>query len=145
MTGGRSGRPPSWGCLGEPRRRFRLKGSSDERGSAGALTLAIVLCLLTTMLVTVWVAGWFGVAHRARSAADLSALAGATAHEQGADACQAAQDNAVANGAKMTACSVEEGAGDFIVNVKVQVPLIPSIPGGPQALQGSARAGVVGS
>ena len=141
----RGGVRVSWsrGRPGERRRARLLAGSSDERGSAGGLTLAIVLCLLMMMLVAAWLVSWFGAAHRARSAADLAALAGAAVHEQGADVCQAAQDNAVANGAKLSACSVEEGAGDFIVNVKVQVPLIPNVPGGPQAVQASARAGIV--
>lgn len=83
---------------------------------------------------------------RARAAADLGALAGATARMQlllggsGADPCAVAARVAVRNGAVLTACAVDDGVN---VAVSVAVPLLgpASWPGVGTEAVASARAG----
>lgn len=81
--------------------------SGDQRGAATVLVLAMagVLLLLGSALGVV---AALVVAHRAaQSAADLAALAGATAAGRGDDACRTAADSAAANAARLTECQAE--------------------------------------
>ena len=76
----------------------------NERGAATVLVLAMagVLLLLGAALGVV---AALVIAHRAaQSAADLAALAGATAVGRGDDACRAAAEVASANAARLTGC-----------------------------------------
>lgn len=93
-------------------------GPRAERGSAVPFAVACLgLVLLVGAAVGVVVA--MVVAHRrAQSAADLAALAGATAVQHHTDACTAASRSAVANGARLGACAV---AGQT-VTVTVSMP-----------------------
>lgn len=92
--------------------------------------LLIVGCALAVVTAMV-------TAHRsAQAAADLAALAGATARQDGGDACGVATDVAAANGARLTGCSV---AGD---DVRVRVVVDgPRWLGQPHDLTAEARAG----
>lgn len=77
-----------------------------ERGAVTVLAVAMlgVLMLLTAAFA---VAEAMVVAHRrAQSAADLAALAGATAAQRAHDPCAAAAQVATANDAVLTGCSV---------------------------------------
>lgn len=89
-----------------------------DRGSA---TLFAVSCLALLLVV----GGALGVvaamvrSHRvAQSAADLSALAGAAAQQQGDAACSVAERIARANGAALAGCQVT----GLEVRVRVTVP-----------------------
>ena len=59
--------------------------------------------------------------HRAQSAADLAALAAATALRDGFAACDAGEELAARNGAVLAACR-EVGNGD--VHIEVEVPVL---------------------
>lgn len=58
--------------------------------------------------------------HRAQSAADLAALAGATALRDGFSACDAGGELATRNGGVLAECR-EEGGGDVYIEVEVPV------------------------
>lgn len=107
----------------------------DERG-AGAVLAVSMLGLLVT--VTVGVSGAVGVvgAHRqAQSAADLAALAGAGALQDGGAACARAAAIAERNGASLRRCRVQEW------DVKVEVTRSLRLPGGAVELAARGRAG----
>ncbi|TFV57947.1 UNVERIFIED_ORG: pilus assembly protein TadE [Bacillus sp. AZ43] len=83
--------------------------------------MVAVSTVLSAIGVAAVLAGSAVVArHRATTAADLAALAGAVRGLQGADACGASAELAEANGAELTGCRV--GAGQT-VEVAVSVPV----------------------
>lgn len=107
-----------------------------ERGAATVLAVSFlgVLLLVGSALAVV---GAMVVAHRsAQSAADLAALAGAAAVVEGTEPCQAATRVAVANDARLTACTVTAR----VVTVEVTVAG-PRWLGQPHDLTARARAG----
>lgn len=79
----------------------------DERGSATVLVLAMAGLLCFVGLALGFVAAAVVTQREAQSAADLAALAAASAVRDGNDACGAAADVAAANGASLTSCLVE--------------------------------------
>ncbi len=98
-----------------------------ERGAATVLVVAF-LGLLLFVGAALGVVGAMVKAHRvAQSAADLSALAGASALAHGKDACAAAARVATVNGATVTRCAPD----GLEVRVTVEV-------GGPRWLGQSA-------
>lgn len=109
----------------------------DERGSATTWALALigVLALLTVLLAGV--GGALVTLRRAQAAADLAALAGATAHAGGRSACPEAVRVAGRNGARVDSCTVLPG-GD--VRVVVRAPVRGPWPE-PLQVRGRARAG----
>lgn len=93
------------------------------------------------MVVGVWIAGWIDSVHRARSAADLAALAGAQAHVKDGDACAAARAAATRNGGRVASCDVQGGRRDFLVAVEVRLELRPVVGGVHRAVVEKAIAG----
>jgi secretion/DNA translocation related TadE-like protein len=90
--------------------------------------------------VTIGTAGAVGVVaghRRAQSAADLSALAGATTLQGGGDACQQARVIAGRNGAELQRCQVDGTEVVVVVARSVQLP------GLSMELKARARAGPV--
>ena len=112
----------------------------EERGAAALL--AVVLCsavLVCTM--TAVVGGRLLTDHRrAAAAADLAALAGAAAVQRGASGCPAAEQVADANGAVVTACSVD----GQVVRVAVRTDSVRFL-GRLARPRAEARAGPVGT
>ena len=102
-----------------------------DRGSATVFAAAISLVLVMAATAALLVVAVVLASHRARSAADLAALAGATAEVGGGDACQAAGANALTNGADLTTCRVAGETSSFVIAVTVTVPtgLRPPLPG----------------
>ena len=99
-----------------------MRASYDERGAATVLTVAMLGVLLLTGAALA-VVGAIVVAHRqAEAAADLAALAGATAiaDRTGADACTAASAVATANAASLRSCQVD--GEEVLVQVAVSGP-----------------------
>lgn len=81
-----------------------------DAGERGSATLFAVSCLAVLLLLgaALGVVAAMVRAHRvAESAADLAALAAASAIGGGRDPCAAAVATATANGARVTACTVE--------------------------------------
>ena len=122
--------------------RCRAQRSRTDRGAATmfAAALAVVLVMAATVAVLVAMAVLAG--HRARAAADLAALAGATAAAGGLDACRTAQAVAEANGATVTACDLAGTPASFVVSVTVAVPTGLRDPL-PTAVHADAKAGNV--
>jgi secretion/DNA translocation related TadE-like protein len=109
----------------------------DERGAGAVLAVAMMGLLVT---VTIGVSGAVAVvaAHRgAQSAADLAALAGAGALQDGGDACGRAAAIAERNGASLRRCRVEDW------DVRVEVTRTLRLPGTAMELAARGRAGPV--
>lgn len=77
-----------------------------DRGAATVLTLALLGLLVFTGAALSVVAAIFSAHRSAQAAADLAALAGAVAVTDAGDPCAAAGTTAVANGARLTSCTV---------------------------------------
>jgi secretion/DNA translocation related TadE-like protein len=113
----------------------------SELGSASVLMtgiLGVVVALGTAALV---IAGYAVGFHRARAAADLSALSGAVAFQDGREACGQASQTARQNGARMDHCDVVGDAIDFVVTVRVSVIARTRIPHLPRTVAAQAHAG----
>lgn len=116
--------------------------AADERGAATFVMVA-VLALVVLLGGAGLLLGRYAVAARqARSAADLSAMAGATARQQGGDGCRAAAELARANRARLLQCEEVGDQLDFVVTVRVRLPVPTTVPGAPQAVEAVAYAGV---
>jgi secretion/DNA translocation related TadE-like protein len=108
----------------------------DARGAGTVLAVAMIGLLVT---VTVAAAGVVGVvaSHRtAQSAADLAALAGAAALQDGGDACAQAAEVADRNRASLTGCKVSGWNVAVVVTAHTA-----SLPGGVLDLDARGRAG----
>ena len=90
---------------------------AGERGAATLLVLAVCGLLMFVGLALAGVAAIVLAQRSAQAAADLAALAGATAAVSGADACAVAGDVAAANGAVLAHCEL---AG-LVVTIGVSV------------------------
>ena len=115
--------------------RRRRRG---ERGSATVLGIATTGLLLTFSLACAGVAGIVVAHRRAQAAADLGALAAATAIQRGHAPCAAAAGLARRNGGRLVGCTVQ---GD-VVTVRVEAAT-PSLLGAVRHTRASARAGPV--
>ena len=93
------------------------------RGEEGAATVLVLAMVGVLTFVTVGLAAGAGLVRaqrEAQSAADLAALAAASAHLKGDDGCAAAASVAAANGARLAAC--DPGADDVRISVEVAGP-----------------------
>ncbi|WP_052809680.1 Rv3654c family TadE-like protein [Streptomonospora alba] len=107
----------------------------SDGGSATVWVLALCAVLLFVASTVVVVAGVRVDRHRAATAADLAALAGARRLAEGrGPSCAAARATAEANGAALARCRI---AADFSLHVTVRVP-VRSWPG---TVSAHARAG----
>lgn len=94
-----------------------------ERGAATAFTAALAGLLVFVGLVAATVMGLFVGERRAASAADLAALAGAQALQEGGDACAAAHRSVQANAGRLSVCGVAGGGVEVRVDLEVTSPL----------------------
>lgn len=85
--------------------------SSD--GSATVTAAGVITSVVSLALAVAAFGVHVSDTHRARVAADLAAVAGATAMYHGADACASADRTAELNGARVVSCEVT--AGDVVV------------------------------
>ena len=119
--------------------------SCRARDEAGAATLLVLGMTGVLLLVgaALGVVGAMVVDHRrAQAAADLAALAGATATAQGDPGCAAAGEVAQLNGAELVDCSTDGSPMGATVTVRVRVNG-PHWLGQQADLEASARAGSV--
>lgn len=79
-------------------------GRSSERGSATVLALTVVGALGLAGLLLAFVAGVLVAQRRVEAAADLAAVAGASALQRGGDGCAEARLVARRNGAEAVTC-----------------------------------------
>ena len=116
--------------------------AAADRGSA---TIWVAIACLVTWLVALFalsVGGVIAARHRAASAADLAALAGAqTLVAGGGDPCVAAQRVAAAAGARVVACDVLANRSLQVVAEAALPRLLARWPQLPPA-RARARAGV---
>lgn len=88
------------------RQCVRLRGGRrDDSGAATVLVLAMAGVLMFVLVGLSAVSGLVTAQRRAQAAADLAALAGASAAARGVDGCVAAGRVSAANGATLEACS----------------------------------------
>ena len=80
---------------------------AGQRGSAAVLGTVLVAVLMMVAVLVAAVGGAVADSRRAASAADLAALAGASALQAGKDGCAAARSNARRNGARVSFCRVD--------------------------------------
>lgn len=114
-----------------------VRGARDDERGAGSVLAVAMMGLL--VMVTVAAAGVVGViaAHRtAQAAADLAALAGAAALQDGGDACQQAASVARRNRADLTGCEVQGWNVAVVVTANTA-----RLPGGMLDLRARGRAG----
>lgn len=115
----------------------------DERGSGTVLVTAVVGVLLVLSVAGLQLGAAASAAHRARAAADLSALAGAAALQAGrGDPCGLVAELAARNGARLLGCRLGEGES---VEVRVVTDVSGRWPGMPDTAAAAARAGPAGS
>ena len=108
-----------------------------EDGAGTVLAVAMMGVLVTVTVATSGVVGVVAAHRRAQSAADLSALAGASALQDGGDACRRAGVIAERNAARLRSCRVDGW------NVAVEVASTIRLPGGSLDLAARGRAGPV--
>lgn len=112
-----------------------------ERGVGTMLMIGVMAVMLALSLAGVCIAGYWLAAQRARTAADLAALSGATAYAAGRDACAAARGNAWHNNAAVARCDQVGDAIDFVVMVEAEVRVDVQVPGLPRKVRALAYAG----
>ncbi len=81
----------------------------SDRGVGTTLALCMCGVLLTVGYVVTGMVAMAATQHRAAAAADLSALAGAGAAQRRHPACEAADEVAAANGARLLDCVAAAG------------------------------------
>lgn len=110
----------------------------DERGAAVVVAVGLVAVLVFVTAVCMAVVALVLAHRKAQVAADLAALAGASALQGGADPCAAAERIAVRQDARLTGCEVDGSDVVVATGVRVGVRL------GGAELPARARAGPVG-
>ena len=115
----------------------------SESGSASVLMTGVIGFVVALSSAALVIAGYAVGYHRARAAADLSALSGAAAYQAGREACAQAGRIARQNGARLDDCDVVGDAIDFVVTVRVSVLARTRIPHLPHAVAAKAHAGPV--
>jgi secretion/DNA translocation related TadE-like protein len=115
----------------------------SELGSATALMVGIMGVVVMLSSAALVVAGSAVGYHRARAAADLSALSGAAAFQQGREPCAQAALTARQNGARVVRCNQVGDAVHFVVTVRVSVVVGTRIPHLPRTVAAEAHAGPV--
>ncbi len=107
-----------------------------EDGAGSVLAVAMMGLLVTVAVATAGVVGVVATHRTAQSAADLAALAGAAALQDGGDACAQAAAVADRNRASLTECEV--AGWDVTVVVSADTARLP---GGVLDLHARGRAG----
>ena len=128
---------------GEARGVARRGGErrGGERGVGTVLTAALALVLVSMTWGTCMVLGWWLQVSKAQDAADLAALAGASAMTRAEDPCSAAAFAAQHNDGVLSGCVARAEGSSFVVEVRVTAKLHPVIPGGQATVQRTAAAG----
>ncbi|MDT9594764.1 flp pilus-assembly TadE/G-like family protein [Nocardioides zeae] len=111
----------------------------DQRGAATLAALGLLGVLVLVALGAATGTAVFADHRRAEAAADLAALAGASAVGAGEDACAGAREVAAANGARLVGCDLL--GADVLVRVEVRRTYLAGLGAAPDA---QARAGPAG-
>jgi secretion/DNA translocation related TadE-like protein len=111
------------------------RSRADEAGAGTVVAVAMMGVLVTVAVAATGVVGVVAGHRRAQSAADLAALAGAGAVQDGDDPCQQAGAIARRNGVTLRGCEVDGW------NVAVSVAATVRLAGTPMELEARGRAG----
>lgn len=112
---------------------------ADSRGFATVAAAAVIAALVTVLLLVFYLGAAVAARHRAQSAADLVALAGAQAAVWGeADPCAAATDLAGRQEGTVTVDDCRLDGEDLVVSVAVPIRVGPL---GVRRAEARARAG----
>ena len=114
-----------------------------ERGVASMMMAGVMGVVVTMSCVAMVICGYLLGYHRARAAADLAALSGAVAYQQGRDGCAEAGRLAAANGAALAGCNEVGDQVDFVISARVTVAVGLKVPGLPRTITAEAHAGPV--
>ena len=119
--------------------RLRTGRNREEVGSATVHAVVLAGVLTTVALLAVAVTGLVAAHRQVQSAADLAALAGASALQRGEAACQAAVELAQANGSQLRSCEVRGAV--LLVEVSTDVRAAFGVA---RSVTAQARAGPAG-
>lgn len=119
----------------------RTVANRGERGGGTVLMMAICVVVMVLGYTAMIICGYAIAAHRARAAADLAALSGATTASEGGDPCVSARRNARAHLATITDCDRVGDQIDFVVSVTASVAVAVRVPGLPGRVAAVAHAG----
>jgi secretion/DNA translocation related TadE-like protein len=95
-------------------------GRAEEEGFATVAAVALIGLMLTVALVAAGITALIATHRKASVAADLGALAGATAARSGEAPCDVAARIVNANGATVMTCTVAED--DVLLTVRARPP-----------------------
>ena len=98
-----------------------------RQGEAGSTTAIVPFfgILVLVLLALAFQGGVLVAERRAQAAADLAALAGASAAQRGEDACGAASRMAALNAARIASCAVDGAGGrEVVVSVERDGPVL---------------------
>lgn len=113
---------------------------NGDQGQAGMWSVwATTVVLAATIAVLAWSSA-VEARHRAETAADLAALAGASAQVRGEDPCVPAARVAQAQGVRLVGCAPEAGSVGVLVEVAELSSLLRRVDMPP--VRARARAGV---
>lgn len=115
-----------------------MRSRTSEDGAGTVLAVAVLGVLVTVAIAAGGVVGVIASHRTAQSAADLAALAGAAALQDGGDACQQAAVIARRNQARLLTCRVQQWNVAVVV-----VANTARLPGGALDLQARGHAGPV--
>ncbi|HEU4547764.1 MAG TPA: Rv3654c family TadE-like protein [Microlunatus sp.] len=113
----------------------------DECGSGSMLMIGVCVVVMMLGYTAMVFCGYLIAGHRARAAADLAALSGATAAGQGGDPCASARHNARAHRAHLSSCERVGDQIDYVVTVTATVSTLVRTPGLPRQVSATAHAG----
>ena len=119
--------------------RTRIR-RADEVGAATTVVVVLAAVLVLVTMSGLTVGGALVDQRRAESAADLAALAGATAAARGGAACRSAASVARRNGASLARCREAGGVVEVVARRSTRIGLLRLVPGG-LTVSGVARAG----
>ena len=117
--------------------------TADQRGSGTLLVMCVAVFLLVGATAFGVLGQYLVAAQRARSAADLAALAGAQAYGSGNDGCQAAELYAARNDHRLAGCSIVGDKVDFVLTTKITAPVPVEVAVLPTSITVRAHAGPV--
>lgn len=114
-----------------------MMSGRSERGAGTVIVLVIALVMAAAVGAGILTGQAIVAHHRVANTADLAALAGAQALQEGKPACSAADSTATANHAQLLVCRVDGQA----VTVRVVALLRWRVPGLPAEAVAESRAG----
>jgi secretion/DNA translocation related TadE-like protein len=119
----------------------RARSALDERGGGSMLMIGVCVVVMMFGYTAMIICGYVIAGHRARAAADLAALSGATTAGQGGDPCASARRNARAHLARISSCERVGDQIDYVVTVTATVSTLLHTPGLPRQVSATAHAG----